>query len=61
MNQTAMAVEKTASARPFTVRPLGPVMGAEIVGLDVSKPLSRDVMDQLKDLLAEYRRIHGLC
>ena len=36
MNETLMAVE-TASGRPFTVRPLSPAMGAEIVGLDLSQ------------------------
>jgi alpha-ketoglutarate-dependent taurine dioxygenase len=56
MNETLAAVE-TARARPFTVRPLSPVMGAEIIGLDVSKPLSRDVMSELEDLLAEHRML----
>jgi taurine dioxygenase len=54
MNQTLRAVD-TASVHPFTVRPLGPVMGAEIVGLDLSKPLPPGVMERLEDLLAQYK------
>jgi alpha-ketoglutarate-dependent taurine dioxygenase len=44
----------TAEAR-FTVRPLDPVMGAEIIGLDVSRPLAPGVLEELQRLLAEYK------
>ena len=50
--------EIEASAGPgrtIAIRALGPVMGAEIVGADVSQPVSASVMQRFKDALAQYK------
>jgi alpha-ketoglutarate-dependent taurine dioxygenase len=39
----------------MTVRPLGPVMGAEIIGLDLSQPISPGTFAKLEDLFIEYK------
>src|SRR5690349_9933404 len=54
MSQTLQAVD-AAPVHRFTVRPLGPVMGAEVVGLDLSKPLPPGTIEELEDLLAQHK------
>lgn len=39
---------------PFRTTPLGPALGAEVVGLDLGKPMSTDTFKQLDDLMGEY-------
>lgn len=39
----------------MTIRPLGLVMGAEIIGLDLSRPLSGAVTRQIQDAFNEYK------
>jgi alpha-ketoglutarate-dependent taurine dioxygenase len=58
MNQAAtLARDATRHARSSKVvfRPLSRVMGAEVTGLDLSQPLSRDVFATLEELFAEYK------
>jgi alpha-ketoglutarate-dependent taurine dioxygenase len=54
MNQ---AVQTAMNARTpnLVVRPLGPVMGAEVVGLDLSQPVSNEVFKKLEGLFLEYK------
>jgi alpha-ketoglutarate-dependent taurine dioxygenase len=37
------------------IRPLGPIMGAEIIGADVSKPVASKTFQRFKDALHEYK------
>ena len=54
MSQT-MEVARQARTADMTVRPLGPVMGAEITGLDLSQPLPKEAVKRLEDLFLEYK------
>ena len=54
MSQT-MEVARQARAADMIVRPLGPVMGAEITGLDLSQPLSKGVFERLEALFLEHK------
>lgn len=45
----------TADASTMIIRPLGPVMGAEIIGLDVSQPVSAVTLRQIEDAFNEYK------
>ncbi len=47
--------EADAGEARFLIRPLGPVMGAEIIGADLSKPLSAATLQKFKDALNEYK------
>jgi taurine dioxygenase len=38
----------------FTIRPLGPALGAEITGLDLSRPVDDATRDALNEALAEH-------
>ena len=51
----AVRLAKAASASQVDIQPLGPVMGAEITGLDLSTPLSPEVVAMLEELFAEYK------
>jgi alpha-ketoglutarate-dependent taurine dioxygenase len=42
-------------AREITIRPLGPVMGAEVSGVDLSQPLSRQAFATLENLFIEHK------
>src|ERR1700712_2924215 len=39
----------------LTVKPLEPTIGAEISGVDLSRPISDDLRDQIKSTLLEYK------
>ena len=54
MSQTLEA-SRAQRAEDMTVRPLDPVMGAEIIGLDLGQPLSDEVFAKLQDLFIEYK------
>lgn len=41
----------------FNVRPLGPTVGAEIDGIDLSKPLSEEVQSDLERALLEWKLV----
>ena len=51
----AEAAPTTGKPSQFTIRPLGPVMGAEVIGLDLGKPISPDVQNRLEKAFLEYR------
>ena len=54
MSQTARkAVE--VSDPDMVVRPLGPVMGAEITGLDIAQPMSQETFQALEALFIQYK------
>ena len=60
MNQTSQAetrqILSSVTVRPsIVIRPLDPVMGAEVIGLDVSRPLSTDTKSRLEDAFNEYK------
>jgi len=46
---------QSVGTAPFVFRPLGAVMGAEVMGLDVSQPMSPNTFRELEALLAEYQ------
>ena len=48
---TAQAVRDGA----FTIRPLQPTIGAEIIGADLSRPLSPEQRDQIKAAVLQYK------
>ena len=50
-----MEVARQGRAADMAVRPLGPVMGAEITGLDLSQPLSRGAFEQLEEPFLECK------
>lgn len=52
---STMEARAEAKRSTFAATSLGPVMGAEIVGLDLSKPLSAADIQRLQDLLIEYK------
>lgn len=60
MNQTSQAetrqILSSATVRPsIVIRPIDPVMGAEVTGLDASRPLSTDAKSRLEDAFNEYK------
>jgi len=54
MNQASASL-KLERAAPAIIRPLDPVMGAEVIGLDVSRRLSRDDFARLEDAFNEHK------
>lgn len=54
MNETAQIATNGRVAKMVT-RPLGPVMGAEVIGVDLSQPLPPGVFKTLEQLLIEYK------
>jgi alpha-ketoglutarate-dependent taurine dioxygenase len=54
MNQTSRTVTLERPS-PVIIRPLDPVMGAEVTGVDVSRPLSREAKHRLEDAFNEYK------
>jgi taurine dioxygenase len=53
---SAGAVQRKAD-QPYIVRPLGPVLGAEIIGADLSKPVPAEVFARMQ---ADFERYHVL-
>ena len=53
----AQQTQDTAASATLdiTIRPLGPVMGAEIIGLDLSKPLSAAATRRIQDAFNEFK------
>jgi len=56
MNATSEILEsRVAQASPaLTIKPAGTLLGAEITGVDLTQPLSPDVVEQIKQAHAEY-------
>src|SRR6202046_2848923 len=44
-----------AGPSTITVRPLQPTIGAEIGGVDLARPLSTEVRDEIKDAILRYK------
>lgn len=56
MNQTSRTLTLKRPRSPsFAIRPLDPVMGAEVLGLDVSRPLPPETKKTLEDAFNEYK------
>lgn len=60
MNRTGRAerfpTPFSVTVRPSVIiRPLDPVMGAEVIGLDASRPLTKDVKRRLEGAFNEYK------
>lgn len=53
----ARAQESTPSAPGIVVRALGPILGAEIIGADVAKPVPVETMKVLNEALNQYKVI----
>lgn len=51
----ASQAAKRLDAVPFTIAPLSPVMGAEIVGLDVARPLDPGTRARIWDAFNEFK------
>src|SRR5580693_7826161 len=46
---------REAGPSTITVRPLQPTIGAEISGVDLARPLSTEVRDEIKDAILRYK------
>ena len=46
--------------KSFDIRPLGPALGAEILGLDISKPLDNETIQDLYSWFCEVRGLAQL-
>ena len=44
-----------SSGASIVIRPLGPILGAEIIGADVSQHVSADIMEKFRDALHQYK------
>ena len=57
LNQAATSSHAAARSTEsdFVIRPLGPVMGAEVIGLDGSQYLTSDVFKRIEDAFLEYK------
>ena len=53
-----MSVAEQSTHNDFTVAPVSPVLGAEIVGLDVSRPLEPAILAVIRDAFQDH---HMLC
>ena len=53
-----MSVAEQSARNDFTVAPVSPVLGAEVVGLDVSRPLDPPVLAIIRDAFQDH---HLLC
>jgi taurine dioxygenase len=49
------SAQSAAIAPKVTIRPLGPVMGGEVIGADVSGPVSKETFQAFKDAFAQYK------
>jgi taurine dioxygenase len=52
--ETSLAASP-ASAASIDIRPLDPVMGAEVIGLDVSRPVEAAALKRIKQALDRYK------
>ncbi len=53
-----MSVAEQSARNDFTVAPVSPVLGAEVVGLDVSRPLDPPILAVVRDAFQDH---HLLC
>ena len=58
MNGEAVGIMSVALQWNFAIRPMSPVLGAEVVGLDLRRPLDEDTRDAVFDA---FIRHHVLC
>ena len=50
-----MSLRSEPAAAKVTIRPLGPIMGAEIIGADVSGPVANETFQEFKKAFAQYK------
>lgn len=55
MSETLTQARPPVSGDHFEIRPLQPKIGAELVGIDLKKPLSDEARDAIKAALLQYR------
>ncbi len=55
MTQAAQSVDRHAEDRQFEIEPYGPTIGAEIHGLDLTRPLDPATFRQLDDALVRHK------
>ena len=58
MSQSTEQTAPVLQNAPFDVEPIGPTLGAEIHGLDLSKPLSAETARLLEEVLIERKVIY---
>src|SRR3954451_11466123 len=52
---SSQEIRSTAGMPDIAIRPLGPVMGAEIIGADVSRPLTSETFERIGDAFNTYK------
>src|SRR5262245_19431845 len=52
--ETITTAPQTTTARPFTVRPLSPALGAEIMGVDLRDPIDEALKQTFLDTWHQY-------
>lgn len=55
MNGVAHAAAGTNTQPGIVIRPLGPVLGAEVIGADLSVPVAPRDLERFKDALKQYK------
>lgn len=50
----SQVLERPASTHHYTINPLGSVLGAEVLGLDLAQPASAALVQQMKQALNQY-------
>lgn len=58
MTGAVQTLARETRNRPFEIEPIGPTIGAEIHGLDLTKPLGRTTADWLEEALIEHKVIY---
>jgi len=55
MNTSVLQRDREAETVELAIRPLQPTIGAEVGGVDLSKPISNDVRDAIKAAILKYK------
>lgn len=54
MSLTLETASSAPAGRTFAINPVSPIMGAEVVGLDITKPISDEVFAELQEAFVKY-------
>lgn len=55
MTMAGNEIRVDAPQRDILIKPISPVLGAEVAGADLSKPVSKALVDRFKQALADYK------
>src|SRR5262245_40978545 len=55
MSMTSAATLSPASETEIQIRPVSPVLGAEVIGADLSRPVPKAMVERFKEALARYK------